>query len=113
MFRGFAAVTTWDPTPKGAAHPGKDTVDYASKHWSGLIADYYAERVRAVQREAIKAAAAGEPLHPAAVDRAKAALAYAWTTSRKGYPTAAVGDTLAVSTKMHHKYAKEFAWCDR
>ena len=112
MFRGVSAVTTWDPTPKGAAHPGKDTVDYASKHWSGLIADYYAKRVQAVQREAIKAAAAGEPLDPAAVDRAKAALAYGWTTSRKAYPRAAVGDALAISTKMYQKYAKAFAVCE-
>ena len=60
----------------------------ASKHWSGLIADYYAERVKAVQNEAVKAAAAGKPLDAAAVDRAKAALAYAWTTARTRYPTA-------------------------
>jgi len=104
-------ITTWDPTPKDAAHPGVDTVDYAAKHWSGLIADYYAERVKVVQHEAVKAAAAGKPLDAGLVDRAKALLAYQWTTSRSRYPTAAVGDALGVAAKMHAKYAGKFAAC--
>jgi alpha-N-acetylglucosaminidase len=45
-------ITTWDPTPKGAKAPGKETVDYASKHWSGLIKDYYANRVKLTAQQA-------------------------------------------------------------
>ena len=46
-------LSAGDPTPKDAAKPGKETVDYASKHWAGLIKDYYAERVKVVQRQAM------------------------------------------------------------
>ena len=48
-----SVAVTGDPTPKDAAKPGKETVDYASKHWAGLIKDYYAERVKVVQRQAM------------------------------------------------------------
>ena len=124
-----------DPTPKDAAKPGKETVDYASKHWAGLIKDYYAERVKVVQRQAMyetplpdrmwpeqqphscargcrSASAAGKELDAAAVDKGKAALAWEWTTSQALYPTKAVGDALAVSRKMHEKYRSHFATCE-
>ena len=124
-----------DPTPKDAAKPGKETVDYASKHWAGLIKDYYAERVKVVQRQAMyeppsrshvarataslacawlrrSASAAGKELDAAAVDKGKAALAWQWTTSQALYPTKAVGDALAVSRKMHEKYRSHFATCE-
>ena len=104
-------ITTWDPTPKDAAKPGKDTVDYANKHWAGLIGDYYASRVAVVRDLALKAAAEGVALDAAAVDRAKAKLAYEWTLSQKKYPTVPVGDARAVSKKMHSKYQHEFASC--
>ena len=45
-------ITTWDPTPKGSAKPGRETVDYASKHWAGLIKDYYARRVSIASAQA-------------------------------------------------------------
>ena len=45
------------------------------------------------------------------LDRAKAELAYTWTTSQASYPSSAVGDALAVSKRLHAKYAKSFATC--
>ena len=127
-------LSAGDPTPKDAAKPGKETVDYASKHWAGLIKDYYAERVKVVQRQAMceppsrfharataslacawlrrSASAAGKELDAAAVDKGKAALAWQWTTSQALYPTKAVGDALAVSRKMHEKYRSHFATCE-
>ena len=128
-----SVAVTGDPTPKDAAKPGKETVDYASKHWAGLIKDYYAERVKVVQRQAMyeplpdfmqeqqphscvrgcrSASAAGKELDAAAVDKGKAALAWQWTTSQALYPTTAVGDALAVSRKMHEKYRSHFATCE-
>ena len=56
-------ITSWDPTPKGAGAPGRQTVDYASKHWSGLISDYYAARVTLVMNQALSDAKAGNPLN--------------------------------------------------
>ncbi len=52
-------ITTWDPTPKGSAKPGRETVDYASKHWAGLIRDYYARRVSITSAQAKLDSAAG------------------------------------------------------
>lgn len=34
-------LTTWNPTPPGAAQKPSGPDDYASKHWSGLVRDYY------------------------------------------------------------------------
>jgi alpha-N-acetylglucosaminidase len=104
-------ITTWDPTPKNAANPGKDTVDYANKHWAGLVKDYYAARVKAVENVALAAAAAGEPLDGAAIDKAKAVLAYEWTLSQGSYPSKGVGSALDVSKRMHSKYQHHFAAC--
>ncbi len=37
-------------------------MDYAAKHWSGLIADYYAVRVEKIMEQALKDAKEGRPL---------------------------------------------------
>ena len=86
-------------------------MDYAPKHWGGLIRDYYANRVRAVQKQAVNDAAAGLPFNSTAADRALAMLAYRWTLSQKNYPVVGVGDAAQVSRALHHKYAPHFASC--
>ena len=103
-------LTTWNPTPKGGAIPG-GPIDYASKHWSGLIRDYYAARVTLVMQQALKDAAAGKPLDNDAVTTIKAEHAYNWTTATNPYPTDVVGDFAAVSKAMHAKYASFFESC--
>lgn len=104
-------ITTWDPTPKGAAKPGKETVDYANKHWSGLIRDYYMKRVQVTLDQALKDAQAGRSLDSTAVDRVQATLAYDWTTAQNKYETESVGDFLEVSLQMHEAYKGYFASC--
>ena len=104
-------LSAGDPTPKDAAKPGKETVDYASKHWSGLIRDYYAARVTLVMEQALKDAAAGKPLDNDAVTTIKAEHAYNWTTATNPYPTEVVGDFAAVSKAMHAKYTSFFESC--
>lgn len=37
-------ITSWFPTPANASEVPGNVIDYASKHWSGLIRDYYAVR---------------------------------------------------------------------
>ena len=85
--------------------------DYAAKHWSGLISDYYAERVRLVMAQALVDAKARKPLNATAVDAIKAKLGFAWTTATARYPTAPVGDALEVATAMRRKYGVHFAAC--
>ena len=110
-FNARVQITTWDPTRRGAAKPGVETVDYAPKHWSGLIKDYYAARVGVVAAVALAAAAKGVPLAPGDVDRAKAELAYNWTTAENAYPSEPSGDAVVVSRTMHDRYAHYFGIC--
>jgi alpha-N-acetylglucosaminidase len=104
-------LTTWNPTPKGAkAIPG-GPVDYASKHWSGLIRDYYAVRAGLVRDQALTDARAGRSLNHAAVDEILANLAYSWTTDTNTYPTQPIGSPIALSRSMYEKYAPYFSLC--
>ena len=104
-------ITTWDPTPLGAAKPGKETVDYASKHWSGLIRDYYVNRVKITAQQAKLDNKGGVPLDPGALNKQLAQVAFEWTVAQSPYPTDGVGDALAVSKKMQAKYKGRFASC--
>jgi alpha-N-acetylglucosaminidase len=102
-------LTSWNPTPKDATAVPDGPIDYASKHWSGLIGDYYAERVDRLMVAFVNNAKSGQG-HPD-VDVIKARLAYAFTTSTTLYPTEPVGDAVAVSKEMHGKYGHWFGSC--
>jgi alpha-N-acetylglucosaminidase len=103
-------ITTWKPTRLNQPIP-KGPVDYACKHWSGLVRDYYAARVTVVMQQALADAAAGKPLDSDKVDVLKAQLAYNWTTSTSGYPVTPVGDFVGVSKAMQAKYEHFFTSC--
>ena len=103
-------LTTWNPTPKDGGIPG-GPIDYASKHWSGLVRDYYAARVTLVMEQALSDAAAGKSLDKAAVTTLKAQHAYNWTTATNAYPVDVVGDFAEVSKAMQAKYEPFFASC--
>jgi hypothetical protein len=84
-------ITTWNPTKETASVIPGGPIDYASKHWSGLINDYYAARAKLVMGQAIRDS--GAPLNTTAVARLKAELAYRWTTDTTKYPTEAKSNT--------------------
>jgi hypothetical protein len=105
-------LTTWIPVPSNDSIVIPDGPnDYASKHWNGLIEDYYGARAKALLNLALKYAAAGQPLDPKAQDLAQAQLAHAFQTSTSPYPTTPTGDYLAVSQAMFNKYASYFSSC--
>ena len=104
-------LTTWNPTPYGASVIPDGPIDYASKHWAGLISDYYQERAKRVLAQAMYDAAASRPLNLTAVEQLKATLAYTWTTATNAYPSEPVGDAVAVSKTMLAKYAPFFSSC--
>jgi alpha-N-acetylglucosaminidase len=106
-----AQLTTWNPTPANASKVPDGPVDYASKHWSGLIRDYYAARAQMVLNQALADAAAGRPLDTAAVERQKATLAYNWQNARNLYPTHPVGNAVQTARAMYIKYQSYFALC--
>ena len=98
-------------TPANATSIPGGPIDYASKHWSGLVADYYGVRAKLTLEQALKDAAAGHPLDTGALNQIYATHAYTWTTATNAYPTAPVGDALAVSKAMYAKYAPYYASC--
>lgn len=104
-------LTTWNPTPKDATKIPSGPIDYASKHWSGLIKDYYQVRVILLKQLALKNAAAGTPLNGDEWDTIQAKHAYNWTTATNTYPMQPVGNSIAVSKAMASKYAHAFAAC--
>ena len=85
--------------------------DYAGKHWSGLIRDYYGGRVKLYQKQALADAAKGQPLNTTALAAIEAMHAYNWTTATNKYPVETVGDALAVSVAMQDKYKSYFSSC--
>lgn len=104
-------LTTWNPTPANASAIPGGPIDYASKHWNGLIGDYYAARAQGLLKLGLAAAAAGKALDPAEADRFKANLAYDWTNAVNPYPVSPVGDAVKVSAAMYAKYQPYFAQC--
>ena len=90
-------ITTWNPTPKASPKIPGGPVDYAAKHWSGLIKDYYGKRAALLMKQALQDQAAGQPLDQSRVDRRFAQHAYEWTTDMNKYPTHTTGDALQVS----------------
>ena len=102
-------LTTWYPTPPNASAVYARDRDYARKHWSPLIRDYYARRAQGLLHQALTDAVAGRPLNNVSVALAYAELAYAWTTSREPYPLTPTPGYVQVSASMRAKYTPIFA----
>ena len=86
-------------------------IDYAAKHWSGLIADYYAARVDKVLAAAMEDAAKGLPLDESKFELVKATHAYDFQVATKAYPLTPSADAVSVSRKMRAAYAAYFTSC--
>ena len=107
-----AQLTTWYPPTRGAAALMPRDGDYARKQWSGLIRDYYAQRVELLQAQALaNAALPGGLFNATAWARTANELAVNFTESTLAYPTSPVGDAVAVSGALAAKYAPVFASC--
>jgi alpha-N-acetylglucosaminidase len=106
-------ITTWNPVPfeNSTAIPG-GPIDYAGKHWSGLIRDYYGVRAELLLQQALKDEAASTSLNQTEVKRLQAGHAFRWTTATNNYPSTPVGDFLAVTRSMYDKYKHWFTSCD-
>ena len=105
-------ITTWKPASKESTAIPQGPIDYAAKHWQGLIRDYYARRAQLTLEQAVKDEAAGRPLNKTAINLVRAQLAYAFTTSDNKYPMSPIGKATAVSRVMYDKYAEWFVSCD-
>ena len=103
-------ITTWNPTPMNASVVPSGPIDYASKHWNGLIRDYYSERVKRLTAAFVSSVSSRTETRPD-TDRLKAELAYEWTTSRNEYASTPVGDAIEISYSLRDKYAVWFESC--
>ena len=101
-------ITTWNPTYPGATAIPGGPIDYASKHWSGLVSGYYASRADMALRMASEAAAQGLPWDATAWDLAKATHATEFQLSTAPLPTQPVGDYVAVTDAIMAKYSPYF-----
>jgi len=105
-------VTSWNPTMKGAAQVPGGPIDYAAKHWNGLIGGYYRERAARLLKLAQDAAAQRKPLASSTVNRMKAEIAYEFQTDfHTKYPESPVGNAVEVSKQMMEKYSHYFSSC--
>ena len=106
-------LTTWNPVKRNATVVPSGPVDYAGKHWSGLIRDYYAKRVQLIAARAIEDAVAGRSLDNDAIERIKAEHAYNWTTARNLYAENRTENLLVVMEEVMHSYDAYFSTCAR
>jgi hypothetical protein len=115
-------ITTWNPTPSDAAKVPGGPIDYAAKHWSGLVKQYYAERARILFEQALYDQEHQQELNQTEVQRLFAKHAFEWTTSNSfrvsTEPVSSNSDYLLdqaiiASEKMLHKYSSWFGPCDK
>ena len=104
-------LTTWKPVSKESTIP-QGPIEYAAKHWQGLIIDYYARRAQLTLEQAMKDEAAGLPLNKTAIDLVRAQLAFNFTTANNNYSLLTIGSAPVVSRVMYDKYAHWFGACD-
>lgn len=105
-------LTSWNPVTKGAQSLPGGPLDYASKHWSGLINGYYTARASGILQLALANANNNQPLNSTAVDLFQATLAYNFQTSYPNtYPVTPVGDPVTISQAMYNKYSSYYAAC--
>ena len=114
-------VTTWNPTPFGATKVPGGPIDYAAKHWSGLVKHYYAKRARILFEQALLDEESQQELNATKVQQLFAKHAFEWTTSMSPsnvkVPDSAsaaskIGEALDVTKEILNKYSSWFSSCD-
>ena len=80
------------------------TMDYAAKHWSGLVGTYYTERWRLYLGMVDKAMAAGTDINCTQFVARVIGLTYSWMNSTELHANTTTGDALLLSTAAYRKY---------
>lgn len=84
-----------------------DTVDYANREWSGLVATFYLPRWQTWFQGLESAASSGAPADVAAIRARIVAGDHAWTLRRGSFATEPSGSTLAISRRLYARYGAE------
>eukprot|EP00929_Paragymnodinium_shiwhaense_P005980 TRINITY_DN10875_c0_g1_i1.p1 TRINITY_DN10875_c0_g1~~TRINITY_DN10875_c0_g1_i1.p1 ORF type:complete len:829 (-),score=178.72 TRINITY_DN10875_c0_g1_i1:88-2508(-) len=107
-----AQLTTWNPTPADAKAVPRGPIDYATKHWHGLVGSYDRERALRLVILATHAAMTKTHVTPAMADQVKATWAHDWQTDFSlKFAEKPAGDAVAISKKLLAKYAPHFSSC--
>ena len=85
-FNARNQITMWGPL--------ENIDDYASKHWSGLVEDYYSSRWKLLTSMVIAAVTSHQQFNQSAYDDARFQLEQQWSYNIKAYPTNPQGDTM-------------------
>jgi len=104
-------LTTWNPTPANASAIPEGPIDYASKHWSGLILDYYVVRASILLQQSLRDEDVGQSLDHRALDERLAQHAFQWTTGTNSYSSNTIGDPFEASQAAYAKNKHWFAAC--
>jgi len=95
-FNARNQITLWGPDGQ--------INDYASKHWQGLVGDYYFGRWQLFSQYITKAITSGQPCDFNALGRDLFQFSTAWNHASNLYPTKPQNDTLVVSRALLSKY---------
>ena len=106
-------ITTWNPVTVNATRVPGGPIDYAAKHWNGLIRDYYAQRLSIILNQALWDAGKTGVLNESAVAFLEARFAYKWATSQNKYSLEPSADPLHVSEMMEETYGRWFQTCSK
>lgn len=96
-FNARNQITMWGPD--------QNIEDYASKHWSGLLKDYYHQRWSLFTSMAVEAVATGTPFDTAFYDARRFLFEHDFSYSFKfQYPTKTAGDVMSMTKMLMDKY---------
>jgi Alpha-N-acetylglucosaminidase (NAGLU) C-terminal domain len=104
-----------NPTPPGAARIPGGPIDYASKHWHGLIVPYYTKRSEILLHRALQDEVQLQPLNNTELQRLFAVHAFEWTTSfsfTTSESPVIIENAREISHRMIQKYSHWFSSCD-
>lgn len=96
-------ITVWQPVDNSGL------LDYASKHWNGLVKDFYKQRWESYFDARIAAMEQGEDFDRGAWSRQLRAWELAWTSQSNDFATEPAGDAVAVATELYAKYLSVYA----
>ncbi len=88
--------------------PGSPLNDYASKHWAGLVGDFYRERFSMFYAGQLASLRSGNPFDAEAFKPRCLAFEQHWAEGSKHYATEPTHDETAVCRRLYDKYRNDF-----
>ena len=89
--------------------PHQNIEDYASKEWSGLVADYYKERWSLFFQYGIKGVRTGLQFNNTEYQEKRFELEQGFSEAKKTYPTTPSGDVMQLTETLVGKYMSDYS----